>query len=77
MNALLVLRPYSPSSGAETEPVLVDPPTSRREAVEPEQLSDGHDPSPGGSGGDPGAHPIPRDVLPHLGGSVLGEGFRF
>ena len=63
------------ASGAETEPVLVDPPTSRREALEPEQLPDGHDPGPRGRGGDPGAHPVSRDLLSHLGGSVLGEGF--
>ena len=31
-------------SGVEAEPVLVDPPASRRQAVEPEQLPHRHDP---------------------------------
>ena len=63
-----------PPLGVETEPVLVDPPTSRWEALEPEQLPDRHDPGPRGCGGDPGTHSVQRDLLPHLGGSVLGEG---
>ena len=42
--------------------------------MEPQQLSYGHDPSTGRSRGYPGAHPLQRNVLPHLGGSVLGEG---
>ena len=57
--------------GAETESVLVDPPASRRQAVEPEQLPHGHDPGPGRCGGHPGAHSVQGNLLPHLGGSLL------
>lgn len=57
--------------GAETEPVLVDPPTSRWQAMEPEQLQDRHDTSPRRSGGYTGAHTLQGHLLPHLGGSLL------
>lgn len=39
--------------------------------MESEQLSDGHDPGPGGRGGNPGTHPVQGDLLPNLGGSLL------
>lgn len=57
--------------GAETEPVLVDPPTSRWQAVEPEQLQDRHDTSPRRSGGYTGTYTLQGHLLPHLGGSLL------
>lgn len=57
--------------GSEAEPVLVDPPASRREVVEPQQLQDRHDPGSGRGGGHPGTHALQRNLLPHLGGSLL------
>ena len=58
------------------EPVLVDARQARRETLEPEQLSHGRDPGFGRRGGHSGAHALQRDVLSHLGGSVLGESQR-
>mmetsp|Transcript_13659 Transcript_13659/g.18094 ORF Transcript_13659/g.18094 Transcript_13659/m.18094 type:complete len:266 (+) Transcript_13659:4972-5769(+) len=58
------------------EPLLVDPPTPRRQAVEPEQLPHGHDPGAWRRGGHPGAHALQGHVLPYLGGALLGEGLR-
>lgn len=57
--------------GPKTKPVLVDPPTSRRQVVEPEQLSHRHDSSARRSRGHPRAHTLQGHLLPHLGGSLL------
>mmetsp|Transcript_51036 Transcript_51036/g.169039 ORF Transcript_51036/g.169039 Transcript_51036/m.169039 type:complete len:231 (+) Transcript_51036:4205-4897(+) len=58
------------------EPVLVDAPAARRQAVEPKQLPDGHDPVARRRRGDPRAHALQGHLLPHLGGPLLGEGLR-
>ena len=58
------------------EPLLVDTPAPRRQAVEPEQLPHGRDPGAWWRRGHSGAHAVQGHVLPHVGGSVLGEGQR-
>ena len=62
--------------GHAHQPVLVDAPAPRRQAVEPEQLPHRRHPGVGRRGGHPGAHAVQGHLLPHLGGPVLGEGVR-
>ena len=57
--------------GVEAEPVLVDSPATRRQTVEPQQLSHGHDTSPRRGGGYTGTHPVQGHLLPYLGGALL------
>ena len=58
------------------EPVLVDASKARRQAVEPEQLPHRRHPGARRRGRYLGAHAVQRDVLPHVGRSVLGKGER-
>lgn len=58
-------------TGAEAESFLVDPPETRWQTLEPEQLSYGHDPGSWRCGGHSGAHAFQRHLLSHLGGSLL------
>lgn len=58
-------------TGAEAESFLVDPPETRWQTLEPEQLSYGHDPGSWRCGGHSGAHTFQRHLLSHLGGSLL------
>ena len=60
----------------EAKPFLVDSPASRRQAVEPEQLPNRHDPGARWCGGHSRAHPLQGNLLPNVGGSLLGEGER-
>ena len=60
---------------APAQPVLVDAPAARWQAVEPQQLPHRRDPGARRRRGHPRAHAVQGDVLPHVGGSVLGEGF--
>ena len=57
--------------GAEAEPLLVDPPAPRRQAVEPEQLPHRHDPGAGRGRGHPRTHALQGNLLPNLGGALL------
>lgn len=57
--------------GAEAESLLVDPPASRRQVVEPEQLPYWHDTSSRRCWGYIRAHLVQRHLLPYLGGFVL------
>ena len=52
----------------------VDAPAPRRQALEPEQLPDGHDPGPGRRRGYLGAHVVQGYLFSDLGGPLLGEG---
>mmetsp|Transcript_9140 Transcript_9140/g.25471 ORF Transcript_9140/g.25471 Transcript_9140/m.25471 type:complete len:213 (-) Transcript_9140:2208-2846(-) len=61
---------------AAPEPVLVDASKARRQAVEPEQLPHRRHPSSRRRGRYLGAHAVQRDVLPHVGRSLLGKGER-
>uniref|UniRef100_A0A8D8R6G1 Uncharacterized protein n=1 Tax=Cacopsylla melanoneura TaxID=428564 RepID=A0A8D8R6G1_9HEMI len=63
-------------SGSEAEPLLVDSPTPRRQTVELEQLPYGHDPGTRRCGGYSRAYTLQGNLLPHLGGSLLGESVR-
>eukprot|EP00954_Amorphochlora_amoebiformis_P009654 751248-Amorphochlora_amoeboformis.AAC.1 len=62
--------------GSKAKPFLVDASETRRKAMEPQQLSYGCHPGPGRCRRHPRAHTIQGYLLPHLGGSFLGEGLR-
>ena len=57
--------------GVKAESILVDPPATRWQTVEPQQLPDWHDPGTRRRRGNPGTHAVQRNILPYMGRSLL------